>query len=188
MVPDGSPRLALRRMTPSDVDLLVELDSDPEVLRYLSRVPPTRPETEALVASLVAAYSSHPRWGRWLAFERTGGAFVGWFALTYDGISCCQRGQLDLGYRLRRPFWGQGLASEMCRLLIPYAFEDPSIERVYAQTMAVNERSRRVLAAVGLTHVRTFHPTFDDPLPGTELGEVEYELRPRRAPVPVHLA
>src|SRR5205823_3193343 len=38
MVPAGSPRLALRRVTPSDVDLLVELDSDPEVLRYLSRV------------------------------------------------------------------------------------------------------------------------------------------------------
>jgi RimJ/RimL family protein N-acetyltransferase len=43
--------------------------------------------------------------------------------------------------------------------------------------MTVNERSRRVMAKAGLHYVRTFHLQWDDPIPGTEQGEVEYEVR-----------
>ena len=42
--------------------------------------------------------------------------------------------------------------------------------------MAVNAGSRGVLASVGLSFVRTFHEVFDDPVPGTEQGEVEYAV------------
>jgi len=94
--PLGSQRLALRRLTAADVDLLVALDSDPEVLRYLSRSAPSRSEVSALVAALVSDYSSHPRWGRWPPFDRADGGFAGWLALSVLGP-----GELDLGYRLR---------------------------------------------------------------------------------------
>jgi len=50
------------------------------------------------------------------------------------------------------------------------------MRRVWAQTMAVNSRSRRVMEKAGLAYVRTSHEEFDDPLPGTEHGEVEYAL------------
>ena len=50
------------------------------------------------------------------------------------------------------------------------------MRRVIAQTMAVNTASRGVMSAAGLTYVRTYHPEFDDPLPGAEQGEVEYEI------------
>ena len=50
------------------------------------------------------------------------------------------------------------------------------VRRVIAQTMAVNAASRGVMTAAGLTYVRTYFPEFDDPLPGTEQGEVEYEI------------
>jgi hypothetical protein len=42
--------------------------------------------------------------------------------------------------------------------------------------MAVNAGSRATMVAVGMQHVRTFHLEWDDPLPGTELGEVEYAI------------
>jgi RimJ/RimL family protein N-acetyltransferase len=48
--------------------------------------------------------------------------------------------------------------------------------RVFAQTMAVNERSRSVMERIGLRQARTLRLELNDPLPGTELGEVEYEL------------
>ena len=37
-------RLILRRFTPDDVDLLVELDSDPDVMRYINGGRPTPQE------------------------------------------------------------------------------------------------------------------------------------------------
>jgi RimJ/RimL family protein N-acetyltransferase len=150
-------RLALRRFTPDDADLLVVLDSDPEVMRFLGPAPP---RTAYLV--------DFP--GRFVAFESATGAFVGWFALRP-----APRG-LELGYRLKRAYWGRGYATAGSQALIDRAFTEYDVERVYAETMAVNVRSRRVMEKVGLRFVRVFHLTWDDPLAGTEHGEVEYEL------------
>lgn len=165
----------MRRLTAADVDALVELDSDPEVMRFLTGgvATPRATVRDEQVPRLLAQYERHPGLGRWAALDRAGGDFLGWFALdpSEDGT------EAELGYRLRRSAWGRGLATEGSRALVRYAFDVVGVRRVWAETMAVNERSRRVLAKAGLRHVRTFHLQFDDPIPGTEHGEVEYELR-----------
>ncbi|MEV0215328.1 GNAT family N-acetyltransferase [Micromonospora sp. NPDC050695] len=171
----STERLRLRRLTVADVDALVELDSDPEVMRFLTggvATPPAMVRDEQL-PRLLAQYERHPGLGRWAALDRGTGDFLGWFALdpSADGT------EADLGYRLRRSTWGRGLATEGSRALVRYAFETVGVRRVWAETMAVNERSRRVMVKAGLRYVRTFHLQFDDPIPGTEHGEVEYELR-----------
>ncbi|MGC4877050.1 GNAT family N-acetyltransferase [Micromonospora sp. DT43] len=175
LVPPGTERLRLRRLTAADVDALVELDSDPEVMRFLTGgvATPRATVRDEQVPRLLAQYERHPGLGRWAALDRAGGDFLGWFALdpSEDGT------EAELGYRLRRSAWGRGLATEGSRALVRYAFDVVGVRRVWAETMAVNERSRRVLAKAGLRHVRTFHLQFDDPIPGTEHGEVEYELR-----------
>ncbi|WP_431909375.1 GNAT family N-acetyltransferase [Micromonospora carbonacea] len=84
--------------------------------------------------------------------------------------------QAELGYRLRRAAWGRGLATEGSRGLLRHAFATVGLSRVWAQTMAVNTASRRVMEKAGLRYVRTFHLDWDDPIEGTEHGEVEYEL------------
>jgi hypothetical protein len=48
--------------------------------------------------------------------------------------------------------------------------------------MAVNSASRRVLEKAGLHHVRTWHGEWDDPLPGAEQGDVDYEFRSAKSP------
>ncbi|HMG43436.1 MAG TPA: GNAT family N-acetyltransferase, partial [Acidimicrobiales bacterium] len=81
-----------------------------------------------------------------------------------------------LGYRLWRWAWGQGYATEGARALIAHAFTRLDVCRIWAETMAVNTASRRVMERSGLRYVRTFHFEWDDPLPGTEHGAVEYEI------------
>ena len=158
-------RLELRPLRADDVGLLLDLDADPEVMRYLTG---GRASTRDEVAELVAHAIGH----RWIATERATGDFVGWFALWPTGTR-----ELELGYRLRRVHWGRGLAQEGARALLDVAFGGWRMERIWAQTMAVNERSRRVLEGCGLRHHRTVHLEWDDPIPGTEHGEAEYELR-----------
>jgi RimJ/RimL family protein N-acetyltransferase len=60
--------------------------------------------------------------------------------------------------------------------MVDHAFSVPGVARVVAGTMAVNTRSRRVMEKLGMVHVRTWHESFDDPLAGTDLGEVGYEI------------
>ncbi|MET8231072.1 GNAT family N-acetyltransferase [Micromonospora sp. NPDC005298] len=172
-VPEATERLLLRRLTMADVDVLVELDSDPEVMRFLTGgvATPLVTVRDEQLPKLLAQYDRYPGLGRWAALDRGTGDFLGWFALdpSEDGT------EAELGYRLRRSAWGRGLATEGSRALVRYAFDRVGVRRVWAETMAVNERSRRVLAKAGLRHVRTFHLQWDDPIPGTEHGEVEYE-------------
>lgn len=164
-------RLALRPFTDADLDDLIELDGDAEVKRYLDDGLPTPPERVA--REILPRFVNHPD-EIWAAVTRATGTFIGWFELSLQPGH--DPGDRELGYRLRRDAWGNGYATEGSRALIRKAFTDLGVHRVYAETMAVNTGSRRVMEKSGLRYVRTFHPHFDDPLPGTEHGEVEYEL------------
>ena len=82
----------------------------------------------------------------------------------------------DLGYRLVRRHWRKGLASEASRALLRHAFDTVGQSRVIAQTMAVNTGSRRVMEADRHAVRAYVLPAWDDPLPGAESGEVEYEM------------
>jgi len=164
LAPLTTARLALRAITTDDVDLIVDLDADPEVMRFINGGRPT-PREEA--ARIVERSQGH----RWVAFERDGGAFVGWFGLRPSGPH-----QRELGYRLRRAFWGRGLAIEGSLALIELAFTQLAVRRVWAQTMTVNTASRAVMERCGMRYVRTFHLEWPEPIAGTEHGDVEYEL------------
>ena len=162
-------RLILRRFSDADADHLVDLHNDPEVMRYLTGGEPV--SREEIEQEFGARFAGD---GYWAAIERETGEFLGWFALhpTEDR----DPDAFELGYRLRRTAWGKGYATEGSRALIRKGFLELGMGRVWAQTMAVNLASRRVMEKSGLAHVRTFHLEWDDPLPGTEHGEVEYGL------------
>jgi RimJ/RimL family protein N-acetyltransferase len=115
-----------------------------------------------------------PRGGEddvWAAVETRSGAFVGWFSLRH-----VREGAGELGFRLRREAWGRGLASEGASAVVAIGFADKHLLRIVATTMAVNRASRRVMEKTGLTYVRAVYPQWRHPLPGAELGEVEYEI------------
>jgi RimJ/RimL family protein N-acetyltransferase len=162
--PAYTDRLDLEPLGLHHVDDLLALDSDPEVMRYINGGrASTPPEVDAVVRRSIGP--------RWVAAERASGGFIGWFALDRH------RGDgLELGYRLMRAAWGRGLATEGSLALIAVAFSTLGATRVWAQTMAVNLRSRRVLERCGMRQVRTLHLVWEEPIDGAELGEVEYEL------------
>lgn len=167
-------RLLLRYAGVADADDLYRLNSDPEVMRYLTAKPATRASisAEVLPRFLVGWDGTEPR--TWIAVEKASDAFIGGFALETpeDGPA----DEAELGYRLRPSAWGKGLATEGARGLIAKGFGELGLNRIWGQTMAVNLGSRRVMEKAGLVFVRTFHLEWDDPLEGVEHGEVEYAL------------
>jgi RimJ/RimL family protein N-acetyltransferase len=166
-------RLILRPFTPDDVENLVELDSDPEVMRYITGGRPT-PREEIEREELPAFMKRSNGYGFWAAVEKATGEFIGWFHLRpgEDGPA----DEPELGYRLRRAKWGQGYATEGSRALVEHAFSVLGARRVWAEGMAVNTASRRVMEKAGLKYVRTFHADWPYKIPGDEEGDVEYAL------------
>jgi RimJ/RimL family protein N-acetyltransferase len=169
-------RLTLRRFTEDDVDNLFELNSDPEVMRYINGGKPTpRDEIrDRIIPFHLAFYDRFPRLGTWAAESRSTGEFLGWFHFRPG------RGQdvknIDLGYRLRRAAWNKGYATEGSRALVRTGFTDLGVERVFAHTLTVNAASRRVMEKCGLVLVRTIPYQEPDAFEGSEHGEVEYAL------------
>jgi RimJ/RimL family protein N-acetyltransferase len=171
-------RMVLRRLTGDDAGLLYELDGDPEVMTFLSRErTPYEFIRDQKLPALLRIYELYPGYGRWAAHDRSSHEFLGWFSLDVDAPEMVRRP--ELGYRLHVHAWGRGLATEGGLVLIDHAFGRLGVDAVFAQTMAVNVQSRRVMEKLGMHHIRTFHVEFDDPLPGTEHGEVEYEITRR---------
>ena len=169
-------RLALRQFTEDDVDNLFDLNSDPAVMRYLTGGKPTPREEirDRIIPVHLGVYERLDRLGTWAAESTTTGEFLGWFHFR-PGIDA-DVSNIDLGYRLRRPSWNKGYATEGSRALISMGFSDLGVERVFAHTMTVNAASRRVLEKCGLMLVRTTRYEGTDPIEGAEHGEVEYAL------------
>jgi RimJ/RimL family protein N-acetyltransferase len=171
-----TPRLVLRQFTESDVDNLFNLNSDPEVMRYLTGGQPTpRDEIrDEIIPFHLAVYERLDRLGTWAAESADDGEFLGWFHFRPgpDGDIT----NVDLGYRLRQPTWNKGYATEGSRALILMGFTELSVERVFAHAMALNARSRRVMEKCGLRFVGPI--PYDGPfeVEGAELGQVEYAL------------
>ncbi|MEU8608832.1 GNAT family N-acetyltransferase [Actinoplanes sp. NPDC048791] len=173
-------RLMLIPLADRHLDQEVELDSDPEVLRYIFGRARPREEVVAAHAERMALGRKVDGLGYWMAYRSPGDEddFVGLMMLppAHGPDQPDDPAVAELGYRLLRRHWRQGLASEASRALLAHAFETVGQTRVIAQTMAVNAGSRGVMAAVGMRYVRTYFPVWDDPLPGADLGEVEYEM------------
>jgi RimJ/RimL family protein N-acetyltransferase len=169
-------RLVLRRFTPEDVDLLVDLDADPVVMHYITGgIATSREEIEnEVLPAVLEWYEQNAGYGFWAAEEKVTQEFVGWFHLR--PAEDAPPGEVELGYRLRQAAWGKGYATEGSRALIDAAFDEHRVERVVAYTMAVHVASRRVLEKSGLRFVRLFHADWPYPILGDEEGDVEYAL------------
>jgi RimJ/RimL family protein N-acetyltransferase len=172
-----TPRLVLRQFTEDDVDNLFNLNSDPEVMRYLTGGRPTPREQirDEIIPLHLGVYDRLDRLGTWAAESTATGEFLGWFHFR-PGHGSNDITNIELGYRLRRSSWNKGYATEGSRALVSMGFTDLDVERVFALTMAVNTGSRRVLEKCGLTLVRTIPYEGSDPIEGAEHGEVEYAL------------
>ncbi|UNO40300.1 GNAT family N-acetyltransferase [Streptomyces sp. MST-110588] len=169
-------RLLLRRFTEADEDNVVGLDADREVMRFITggRATPRETVRRHTLPRLLHTYPCIGAPGFCAAEKRHTGEFLGWFEFRplADGSAAV----VELGYRLRRAAWRGGYATEGSRALVHKGFTGLGVERVTANTMAVNARSRRVMEKAGLRFVRTYFDQWPDYIDGAEHGEVEYAL------------
>jgi ribosomal-protein-alanine N-acetyltransferase len=152
-------RLALRRFTLDDLELLVRLHSDVRVMRYAGGVLPREQSLEVLRGRTLEYYDQHPGLGAWATIERSTGECVGLHLLNHI------RGEsyIQVGYLLYPEYWGRGYATEMAVRVLRYGFEALGLPQIVAITDLENVDSQRVLQKAGLLRKgeRSFaHPAY----------------------------
>lgn len=160
--------LTLAPCHPDDRTDFIDLELDPEVMRFLNGGAVDHEKIDPTSVTFLMPRGTEPY--VWTGRRIVDGEFVGWFCLFAESDRLA-----ELGYRLRRKEWGKGFASEGAAALIDWGFKACGYDKIVATTMAVNLGSRRVMEKIGMRHARTY--SFPSgTIPGTEHGEVCYEL------------
>lgn len=171
----SSARVVLRQVCAADQPLFRDLDSDPEVMRYLTGgVAPSEEQARAGMERVLGYQSKFGgRLGVFIAELSQTGQFIGWFHLRPARSEPDNVLDLELGYRLKRAFWNRGLATEVSLELVRYAFQERKAISVFAQTMKKNLASQRVMQKVGMSLECEF---VDSEFTGGEI-DVRYRIR-----------
>ena len=142
-------RMVLREFTINDIDNLVDLDSNPEVTRYINGGKTTSRKyiEEQVMPRILAYYESYHEQGIWAAINKEDDEFMGWFHLRPNHSD---KTETELGYRLKQPYWGQGFATEGSLALLDKGFNQLEVDVIVAIADPDNIASRRVMEKVGL--------------------------------------
>jgi RimJ/RimL family protein N-acetyltransferase len=145
MVTLETDRLVLRMLRESDFDAYAEMCADPEVMRYIGDGQPlTRPLAWRNLAMMVGHWSLRG-YGNWAVEERSSGAFVGrlgfWNPEGWPGF--------EVGWTLRRAYWGRGYATEGALAALPLAFTHLKQPHVISLIHPENAASIRVAQRLG---------------------------------------
>jgi ribosomal-protein-alanine N-acetyltransferase len=138
-------RLVLRKPRMTDAPAIFSgWAQDQEVTRYLTWRPHQRIEqTEEFIQHCLSAWEHETRFPYMITLKESSET-IGMIDPRIEGS------KVGIGYGAARAHWGKGYVPEATRAIIEWAFQQPSIYRVYATTDVENIASRRVLEKVGM--------------------------------------
>ncbi|MEU7136075.1 GNAT family N-acetyltransferase [Streptomyces sp. NPDC046261] len=151
-------RLVLRGWRESDLAPWATMNADPEVREYFPGLL-TRERSDASVARFRADLDRRG-WGWWAVEVRATGEFIGFAGLDPVDEEMPFTG-VEAGWRLARPAWGHGYATEAALAVLSFGFGRLGLPEILAVTPATNLRSQAVMRRIGMT--RDPADDFDDP-------------------------
>lgn len=171
-----TPRLLLRRWTDDDLAPMAEINSDPEVMRWIG---------DGSVRDLDGTAEDIERWEEEWDEEGFGifavellasGELIGSVGLSVPDDLPELLPDVEIGWRLGTQFWGQGYASEAAQAVLEFALQDRGLDRVVAVNRLANEQSENVLRKLDMAvDHETKHPAHGYALNVYSIDLTEYE-------------
>lgn len=143
-------RLVLRQWHDDDLWDLAELNADPEVMEFFPA-----PMTAEQSAEMLGIQQSLLEAGRPAYFAVdiwSTSTFIGFIGLNVPRFDAAFTPCVEIAWRLKREFWGNGYATEGANAVLKYGFVTLGLPEIVAFTATGNERSRAVMERLGMTH------------------------------------
>src|SRR5215472_4033028 len=154
----STERLIMRGWRESDLAPWAAMNADPEVRRYLGPLL-TFEQASAWVLNFQDDLDRYG-FGFWALEVRASGEFIG-----FTGLGTVDEGMpftgVEIAWRLARPAWGHGYATEAARAALRHGFDVLELPEILAVTMERNVRSQAVMRRIGMTTDPA--EDFDDP-------------------------
>ena len=155
-----TPRLLLRQWRDSDRAPFAALNADPLVMKHFP-AQLSRAQSDALADRCLRELHRHG-YGLWAVEVRTSGDFIGFVGLAAPHWQASFTPCTEIGWRLARPAWGHGYATEAANEVLAMAFGRAGLDAVVSFTTTRNLRSQQVMQRIGMS--RDPSEDFDHPL------------------------
>jgi RimJ/RimL family protein N-acetyltransferase len=171
-------RLRLRGWRDEDLEPFAAVNADPEVARFLrDGTPAPRQATEELMTKIQQHWEEHG-FGLWAAELKETGGFVGFVGLAVPTFLPEVLPAVEVGWRLARPAWGRGLATEGGAASLAFGFRRLALDRIISICHPDNVASWRVMEKIGMWPERdTVHPALGGPLRVYEITREAWNAR-----------
>ncbi|MEX2350625.1 MAG: GNAT family N-acetyltransferase [Flavobacteriaceae bacterium] len=135
-----TPRLYLREFINNDAQDFFEMNNDPEVIKYTGDVPFASVQAAKEFIDNYDHYKLYG-FGRWALCDKKSHYFLGFCGLKYHP----KQNLMEVGYRLKKKYWGNGYATESTAACLDYGFQKLNLNAIYAHTIPENKASANVL-------------------------------------------
>ncbi|MFB7512585.1 GNAT family N-acetyltransferase [Streptomyces sp. NPDC056144] len=171
-----TPRLLLRPVTDEDLVPLAEINADREVMRWIGDGSARDLDETAEDIERYEEEWDDEGFGVFAVELLASGELIGISGLTVPQDLPELAAEVALDWRVGRPFWGQGYASEAAHAVLEFALQDRGLGRVVAVTHIGNTAAENVLGKLGLAPERDLdHPVHGVPLRVHAIDLTEYE-------------
>ncbi len=144
-----TPRLILRQITIEDAPLILELNSDPEIVKYVHEPTlETVEQAQKIIADIILPQYKN-NLGRWAIITKETHEFIGWCGLKYRP----EIDEIDLGYRLMQKAWGKGFATEAASETLEYGLNNLNLNIITGRAHVENFASIKVLEKIGMEFI-----------------------------------
>ncbi|MFZ3566549.1 GNAT family N-acetyltransferase [Streptomyces sp. BH097] len=186
MVTLETPRLILRRWREEDVAPMAAINADPAVMRWI-RDGSVRdePQTRSGIRAWEREWESHG-FGLFAVEIRSTGELAGFTGLSVPHYLPEVLPAVEVGWRLGRSHWGQGLATEAAAAAVRFGIEERGLKRIVSITQVGNDASERIMTKLGMRPVReTVNPVGGRRVRVFELSSDQYAYVTPAPPAPV---
>ncbi|SRR5450830_1843202 len=174
----STPRLLLRPWRVSDLAACAAMNADSEVMRHFPSTL-TRAASDQLVERIQAHINQYG-FGLWVLEIPGEIPFAGYVGLLQVAFDAHFTPAVEIGWRLARPAWDRGFATEAAQRILHYAFTELHLKQVVSFTVPANNRSQAVMRRLGM-HTRA-RDNFEHPrLPAGDPLRVHLLYRLQRA-------
>lgn len=143
-------RLLLRPWIQEDEKPFIEMNQDPRVMEFF---PSLLSADESL--SYIKKYTDHFKkygWGFWVTVLKGSCEFIGFIGLRYDDFEAPFTPCVEIGWRLKSQFWGNGYATEGAKAALKFGFKTLQLKEIISFTYENNHRSRMVMERLSMKH------------------------------------
>src|SRR5215475_1952059 len=145
-----TPRLLLRRWREDDLEPLAAMNADPEVMRYIGDGSVRDRQQTATGLAQVEREWDERGYGLFAVEVRETGRLAGWVGLAAPAFLPEVLPAVEIGWRLGREYWGNGIATEAARVVLRFGFDDVGLDRIISIRHVDNRASGRVMEKLGL--------------------------------------